>query len=88
MQLLKSGTSIGANVREGEMGQSTPDFYAKLSIALKEANETDYWLDILHETDYLSGKEYESIAADCKELIFILTAILKSTKQNINESGK
>lgn len=81
-QLLKCGTSIGANIREGEMGQSSADFYAKLSIAQKEANETDFWLDILHETGYLSDTEYNSIVADCKEIIYILTAILKTLKTN------
>ena len=77
-QLLKSGTSIGANVSESQRGQSKPDFYAKLSIALKEANETCYWIRLLHATDYLTDKEFDSLFSDVNELISILVAICKS----------
>ena len=77
-QLLRSGTSIGANVAEAEMGQSKADFYAKMSIALKEANETYYWLRLLHETDYLHDNEYDSLASDVRELISLLVSILKT----------
>ena len=65
-QLLRSGTSIGANIAEAEQAQSRLDFISKLSIALKEAAETDYWIRLLHGADYLSDSEYSSILADCK----------------------
>src|ERR1035437_3244561 len=68
-QLLHSGTSIGANVKEAIRGQSTKDFRAKLNISLKEASETEYWLDLLVETDYIDQKQYDSINNDCVELI-------------------
>ena len=77
-QLMRSGTSIGANVAEGERGQSRPDFRSKMNIALKEANETKYWLTLLHRTDYLSEKEFESLETDVKEILAILTAICKT----------
>ena len=79
-QLLRSGTSIGANVAEGVRGQSKADFCAKMSIALKEASETSYWLDIMHETGFLSHAEYKDANNDCEELIRILVAITKNTK--------
>ena len=79
-QLLRSGTSIGANVAESQQAQSRADFISKLSIALKEAVETNYWLRLLYATDYLSSTEYSSVIADCKELEKLLTAILKTTK--------
>lgn len=79
-QLLRCGTSIGANIREGIYGQSRPDFHAKLSIALKEAAETEYWLELLRATDYIAKEQYKSIAADCTEILKILTAITKKTK--------
>lgn len=80
-QLLRSGTSIGANVSEAQKAQSTADFYAKLTIALKEANETDYWLRLLCATDYISAQEYNSIGSDVNEIISILVAITKTIKQ-------
>ena len=79
-QLLRSGTSIGANVAESQQAQSRADFISKLSIALKEAVETNYWLRLLYATDYLSSTEYSSVITDCKELEKLLTAILKTTK--------
>ena len=79
-QLLKSGTSIGANCRESKNAQSRGDFQSKLSIALKEADETEYWLDLLHATDYLDDKLFNSLNDDCVELIKLLTAIVKSLK--------
>lgn len=79
-QLLRAGTSIGANVAESQQAQSRPDFISKLSIALKEAVETNYWLRLLRATDYLSEKEYSSIITDCRELEKLLTSIIKSTK--------
>lgn len=78
-QILRSGTSIGANVSEGERGQSKPDFSSKMSIALKEANETYYWLRLLHKTEYLSDKEFQSMEKDIDEIIAILTSICKKT---------
>ncbi len=81
-QLLKSGTSIGANVCEGEQGQSKADFYAKMSIALKEAKETYYWLRLLYATDYMTEKEFNSIENDIKEIIALLTSICKTTQQS------
>ena len=79
-QILRSGTSIGANVREAIQAQSRKDFIAKMQIALKEASETEYWLELLHETDYLSDKEYESIAADCASINKILISIVKTSR--------
>ena len=80
-QLLRSGTSIGANVREAEHAESKADFIHKLSIALKEANETEYWLDLLKETSYLNNSEYISIQVDIKEILKLLTSIIKTSKQ-------
>jgi four helix bundle protein len=77
-QILRSGTSIGANVAEGVRGQSKADFYAKMSIALKEASETSFWLDILHATDYLADERFEKLNNKCEEIISILVAILKN----------
>ena len=79
-QLLRAGTSIGANIAESQQAQSRPDFISKLCIALKEAGETDYWLRLLRATDYLSENEYDSLIIDCKELEKLLTTIIKSTK--------
>ena len=76
-QLLRSGTSIGANVREAHRGQSAPDFYAKMNIALKEADETAYWLELLHESSILDEDSFVSIYHDCEELIRMLVVILK-----------
>ncbi|MEZ4803588.1 MAG: four helix bundle protein [Gelidibacter sp.] len=80
-QLLRSGTSIGANVREAEHAESKADFIHKLSMALKEANETEYWLDLLKETGYLNNSEYISIQFDIKEILKLLTSIIKTAKQ-------
>ncbi|MGB0975983.1 MAG: four helix bundle protein [Prolixibacteraceae bacterium] len=79
-QLLRSGTAVGALLREAEFVQSTADFINKQSIALKEANETIYWLDLLHDTDYLESKLFESIMADCKELVAMLVSSIKKLK--------
>ncbi len=84
-QLLKSGTSIGANAREAEVSMSKPEFLSKLNICLKEANESAYWLELLHETDYLTDEEYTSIYNDCVELIKLLISIIKSTKENLSD---
>ena len=80
-QILRSGTAIGALIREAEFGQSKADFRSKMSIALKEANETDYWLNLLKDTGYLTEKMFQSISDDCLELIKILVATVKTTKQ-------
>jgi four helix bundle protein len=79
-QLLRSGTSIGANVREAEHAQSKADFIHKLSISLKEANETEYWLDLLYETKYLSDIEFQNIKPKITELLRLLTSIIKTSK--------
>lgn len=79
-QVLRSGTSIGANVREAKRAQSTPDFYAKLFIALKEAEETGYWLELLFETEFIDQNMYESIYADCEEIIKLLVSSTKTIK--------
>ena len=78
-QLLRCGTSIGANVAEAQKGQSHADFVAKMCIALKEANETEYWLRLLNRTEYLSHEQFVSIWADADELISLLTAICKTS---------
>lgn len=80
-QLLRSGTSIGANVREAEQAESRADFIHKLSIALKEANETEYWLDLLNETKYLKNSEYLSVQGDVKEILKLLVSIIKTSKE-------
>jgi four helix bundle protein len=80
-QLLRSGTSIGALIKEAEHAQSRADFINKMSVALKEANETEYWLMLLHDSEYLDEKVYSSIVEDCKELIRLLVSIVKSTKE-------
>jgi len=80
---LKSGTAIGALIREAEFGQSRADFRNKMSIALialKEANETDYWLNLLHDTDYLNERLFFSLSRDCVELIKMLVATVKTTQ--------
>ncbi len=77
-QLLKSGTSIGANVAEAQRAQSKAGFAAKMSIALKEAYETEYWLRLLYSTEYLSQREYESMDSEIREIIYILMSICKS----------
>ena len=79
-QLLRSGTSIGANIAEAEQAQSTADFISKMSIALKEASETKYWIRLLASTSYLTEAESVSILNDCVELEKILVSIIKSTK--------
>ena len=79
-QFIRSGTSIGANIAEAECAVSKNDFVSKLYIALKECNETSYWLDLLHETGYLRDDVFQSIFADCEELKRILTASTKTIR--------
>ncbi len=79
-QLLRCGTSIGANVREGLYAQSRKDFISKLNIALKEAGETDYLLDVIHSAECFTDDEYQSLKDDNDELLRLLTSIIKTTK--------
>lgn len=79
-QILRSGTSIGANVKEAIRGQSKADFYAKMNIALKESSETEYWLELLHESDYIDDKSFNDIYSDCQELLRLLMSITKTQK--------
>ena len=82
-QVFRSGTAIGALVSEAAYAQSSADFINKLSVALKECNETLYWLNILKDTEYLNEKEYESMNTDCREVLALLISSIKTTKQNI-----
>lgn len=79
-QILRSGTSIGALIREAEFGQSKADFTHKMSIALKEANETEYWLSLLKDTDIINGDQFSSLHANCKELVAMLVSTVKTSK--------
>lgn len=83
-QVLRSGTSVGAMVREAEHAESKSDFIHKLAIAQKEINETLYWLELFFKTDYLNQKEYDSLVIDATELLKLLTSIIKTTKAKIN----
>ncbi len=83
-QLLRSGTAIGALVREAEQAESKLDFIHKLAIALKEANETEYWVFLLQETEYLTAKEAESLLNDNTELLKLLTSIINTTKKGMS----
>lgn len=83
-QLLRSGTSVGAMIREAEHAETKNDFKHKMAIAQKEINETIYWIELLKETDYLTPEQFESINIDAIEIIKLLTTILKSIKSNIN----
>lgn len=82
-QVLRSGTSVSANVHESEFAQSPSDFISKLSIALKEANETMNWLNILKDTGFLSETEFDSMATDCSELIALLVSSIKTVKKKL-----
>jgi four helix bundle protein len=81
-QVLRSETAIGALIRETEQGKSKNDFIHKLAIALKEASETEYWIDLLFQSEYLEDKSYQSIHSDLKELLKLLTSIIKTSKNN------
>jgi four helix bundle protein len=80
-QILRSGTSIGANIFEGIYAQSDADFISKLSIALKEASETNFWILVLYNTDYIDEKMYKSLSEDVIEIIKLLTSIIKKSKE-------
>ena len=82
-QIIRSGTSVGALVREAEHAESIKDFIHKLSISLKEINETEYWLDLLFATDFINEKMYQSLKKDCEELLKLLTASVKTSKLRI-----
>lgn len=82
-QLLRSGTAIGALVREAEQAESSKDFIHKMSIALKEANETDYWLELLYKTEYLNKSQFTELSSRNNELLKLLTSIIKTSKSKI-----
>ncbi len=86
-QIVRSGTSIGANVSEGQFAQTKPDFLTKMTIALKEANETRFWLKRLYSYGSLNDKEFASIISDNEEIISILTTITRTTKENLRNDG-
>ena len=83
-QILRSGTSIGANIREATRGQAAPMFYSKMNISLGEAEETAYWLELIYESDYISKNQFESLYTDIDELIKLLVAITKNQKGGQN----
>lgn len=85
-QVLRSGTSIGANIKEGLCGQSTADFLTKMYVALKEASETEYWLELLHESGYIEDAPFESIYVDVQELLKLLVSITKSSRLKLQQS--
>ncbi len=87
-QVLRSGTSIGANVREGVRGQTKPDFIAKMSVAQKEAEETCYWLELLYESGYINKSIFESIYRDNLEINRILASIILTARQNLKNQLK
>ena len=83
-QIYRSGTSVGANVRESKHAQSDADFLSKMSIAYKEADETDYWLNLLHDNGYLSDSQYESLQNDTNRILKILTSIVKTMNRKVH----
>lgn len=84
-QVMKSGTAIGALIREAEFGQSKADFINKISITLKESNETTYWLSLLYDTTYIDDKSFNSLKNDCLELISLLVSTVKTAKKNLDK---
>ena len=82
-QLLKSGTAVGALIREAEFAQSKKDFINKMSIALKEANESVYWIDLLKDTYYIEVTHHKTLVSDCKELVAMLVSSIKTTKSRL-----
>ena len=80
-QIYRSGTSVGANVRESKHAQSEADFLSKMSIAYKEADETDYWLNLLHDNGYMNDDQFESLSQDCNRILRVLTSIVKTMKE-------
>ena len=86
-QLLRCGTAIGALVREAEYAQSPPDFINKMSIALKEANETEYWLMLLNECEYIENDVYSSVINECQELLRLLISTINTSKRKLNKKS-
>ncbi|MEO8664327.1 MAG: four helix bundle protein [Ignavibacteria bacterium] len=84
-QLLRCGTSIGANIKEATQSESKPDFIHKLSVALKETSETEYWINLLHDSNLMDRKSYDSIMKDCIEIIKLLTSIVKTSRSRLKE---
>jgi four helix bundle protein len=82
-QIYRCGTSVGANVRESKHAQSDADFLSKMSIAYKEADETDYWLNLLHDNGYLNDEQFQSLSHDCDRILKILTSIVKTMNQKV-----
>lgn len=82
-QILKSGTSIGANINEAQQGQSKKDFLTKMNISLKECTETKYWIELLSATDYMTNEQKDSILSDCIEIEKMLTSIVKTTSDSL-----
>lgn len=87
-QIYRSGTSIGANVRESKHAQSDADFLSKMSIAYKEADETDYWLNLLHDNGYLNDDQFESLSHDIQRIIKVLTSIVKTMNQKVHHVSR
>ena len=83
-QIYRSGTSVGANVRESKHAQSDADFLSKMSIAYKEADETDYWMNLLHDNGYMNDEQFRSLSHDCDRILKILTSIVKTMKAKID----
>ena len=86
-QVYRSGTSVGANVRESKHAQSDNDFLSKMSIAYKEADESDYWLNLLHDNGYLNDEQFKSLSNDCTRIVKILTSIVKTMKAKIDDKN-
>ena len=84
-QIYRSGTSIGANVRESKHAQSDADFLSKMSIAYKEADETDFWLNLLHDNGYLDDKQFDSLNTDCTRILKVLTSIVKTLNEKVKK---
>lgn len=84
-QILRSGTSIGANLSEADFAMTKKEFLTKISISIKECSETLYWLRLLYKTEYITQKQFDSLYAECEELMRMLTAAVKTTKRNIEE---
>lgn len=87
-QIGRSGTSIGANIREAQYAHGKSDFIAKLQIALKEANETEYWLELLYKTDYINEKEFKNLNSVCTNIRVMLISSINTAKKNMNHSEK
>lgn len=87
-QIYRSGTSVGANVRESKHAQSEADFLSKMSIAYKEADETDYWLNLLHDNGYLNDEQFHSLKSDSDRILKILTSIVKTMKEKVHPSSR